>query len=325
MSILPGRRGLLAATAGLLLPTVAGAQPAWPTRAITIVNPYPPGGATDTVTRLIAERLAQELGQAVVVENRAGGATTIAINAVLGAPADGHMLLMGAAALAIYPSLQPNLTPREPLKVLEPIGLGYRSAFVLHVHPSLPVKTAAEFIAHAKANPGKIDFGSSGLGAVNHLAVELLRVMAGIDVNHVPYRGGAPALLDLRAGRIQAMWQAVLEALPAVREGATRPLAVSGSQRVAVLPDVPPMAETLPGFDATFWQGLFARTGTPAPVIARLEAAMRRVTADAALADRLGQMGVQLEGGTAAGLRELAERDSAMWSRVIRERGIKAE
>ena len=319
------RRLVLLTAAAALAPAGGIAQAAWPTRPITIVNPYPPGGLTDTVTRLIAERLAAELGHSVVVENRAGGGTTIAINAVLSAPADGHTLLMGAAALAIYPHLQPNLQPRQPLTVLEPIGLGYRSAFVLHVHPSLPVRTAPEFIAYAKANPGKIDFGSSGLGAVNHLSVELLRVMAGIDVTHVPYRGGAPALLDLRAGRIQAMWQAVLEALPAVREGATRPLAVSGLQRVAVLPDVPPMAETVPGFDATFWQGLFARTGTPAPVLARLEAAMRTVTADAALAERLAQMGVQLEGSTAAGLRELAERDSAMWGRVIRERGITLE
>lgn len=317
------RRALLAAAA--VAPMTASGQAAWPTRPVTIVNPYPPGGLTDTVTRLIAERLAAEIGQSVVVENRAGGGTTIAVNAVLNAPADGHALLMGAAALAIYPSLQPNLQPREPLKVLEPIGLGYRSAFVLHVHPSLPVRTAAELIAYAKANPGRIDFGSSGLGAVNHLAVELLRVMAGIDVNHVPYRGGAPALLDLRAGRIQAMWQAVLEALPAVREGATRPLAVSGLQRVAVLPDVPPMADTVPGFDATFWQGLFAPRGVPAPVIARLEAAMKTVTADTALAERLAQMGVQLEGSTAAGLRALAERDSAMWGRVIRERGIRVE
>lgn len=318
------RRNLIAA-ASALLASRAAAQPAWPSRPITIVNPFPPGGLTDTATRAIADRLAATLGHTVVVDNRPGGGTTIAVNAVLAAPADGHTLLMGTTSLAIYPHLQPNLQPRDPLAVLEPIGLAYRSAFVLHVHPSLPVQTAAEFIAYAKANPGRIDFGSSGMGAVNHLAIELMRVLAGIDVTHVPYRGGAAALTDLRAGRIHAVWQAVLEALPAVREGATRALAVSTRDRVAVLAEVPPLAATLPEFDVAFWQGLFAPRGTPPAVLARLEAALQSVTAEAALAERLAQMGVQLEGSTAAALRARLEAESALWARVIRERNIRVE
>ena len=178
------RRALLALP--LAAPLIARAQEAWPTRPITLLTGFAPGGLTDVMTRLIAARLSRELGQPVVVENRAGGATAIASTAVAQARPDGYTLLMGASSLAINPTLQPNLTPREPLRELLPVGTGYRSAFVLHVHPDLPARTLAGFIAHARANPGRISFGSSGTGAVNHLCLELLRTRAGIDGVHIP-------------------------------------------------------------------------------------------------------------------------------------------
>lgn len=314
-------------TLGLLLatPGLAMAQPAWPTRPITLVTGFAPGGLTDVMTRLIANRMSRELGQPIVVENRAGGATSIASTAVARATPDGYTLLMGASSLAINPALQPNLTPREPLRELVPVGMGYRSAFVLHVHPGLPVRNVAEFIAYAKANPGRISFGSSGTGAVNHLCLELFRLRAGIEVVHVPYRGGAPALIDLRAGRIQAMFAAALEAIPAIREGATRALAVSSATRLPLLPDVPAVAETLPGFDAVFWQGLFAPPGTPEPVIARLAAALRATTEDPEVRARMAEQGVAAETGDAAALRRVLVEDTETWGRLIREAGIQPE
>lgn len=312
--------GLLLATPGLAM-----AQPAWPTRPITLVTGFAPGGLTDVMTRLIASRMSRELGQPIVVDNRAGGATSVASTAVARAAPDGYTLLMGASSLAINPALQPNLTPREPLRELMPIGMGYRSAFVLHVHPGLPARNVAEFVAFAKANPGRISFGSSGTGAVNHLCLELFRLRAGIEVVHVPYRGGAPALIDLRAGRIQAMFAAALEAIPAIREGATRALAVSSATRLPLLPDVPAVAETLPGFDAVFWQGLFAPPGTPEPVIARLAAALRATTEDPEVRARMAEQGVAAETGDAAVLRRVLVEDTETWGRLIREAGIQPE
>ncbi len=318
-----GRR----ATLGLILaaPGVARAQEAYPARPITMVTGYAPGGLTDVMTRLIAQRMSRELGQPIVVENRTGGATAVASTAVVQARPDGYTTLMGASSLAINPTLQPNLTPREPMRELVPIGMGYRSAFVLHVHPDIPARSTAEFIAHAKANPGRINFGSSGTGAVNHLCLELFRSRAGIDVAHIPYRGGAPALVDLRAGRIGAMFQAALEAIPTIREGATRALAVSSAARLPLLPEVPPVAETLPGFDAVFWQGLFAPVGTPEPILARLGAALRATTEDPEVRARMAEQGVAAETGDAAALRRTLAEDTEMWGRLIREGNIRPE
>ncbi|WP_456307386.1 Bug family tripartite tricarboxylate transporter substrate binding protein [Paeniroseomonas aquatica] len=223
----------------LLAPTLAGAQEAYPSRAISVVSGYAPGGVTDVTSRAVAERMGRELAVPMVVENRVGAATAVANTAVAQARPDGYTLLMGTSTLAINPGLQPSLTPKEPLRDLAPIGMVFRTAFVLHVHPDVPARSTAELIAWCKANPGKLNFGSSGTGAVNHLALALFAQAAGIEVTHIPYRGGAPALLDLRAGRIQAMFQAVLEALPTLADNATRGLAISSAERSALLPDIP--------------------------------------------------------------------------------------
>lgn len=323
------RRALLAVPALLLarpgLAQSGSAQPAWPTRAISMVTGYAPGGLTDVTTRAIAQRMERELGPPIVVENRVGGATSVASTHVAQAAPDGYTLLMGASSLAINPALQPDLTPREPMKALLPLGLAYRTAFVLHVHPSLPVRTVEELIAYAKANPGKLAFGSSGTGAVNHLALELLRQRAGIDVLHVPYRGGVPALTDLRTNRIQAMFQAALEANPVVKEGITRAIAVSSRERMALFPDAPPVADTLPGFEAVFWQGLFAPPGLPEPIAQRLTAVLRVATEDADLRGRMAAQGVSIETGDGEAMRRILAEDTRQWGELIHRGNIRPE
>jgi tripartite-type tricarboxylate transporter receptor subunit TctC len=211
------------------------------------------------------------------------------------------------------------------MRELAPIGMVFRTAFVLHVHPAVPARSTAEFIAYCRANPGRVNFGSSGTGAVNHLAQALLAARAGIEVVHVPFRGGAPALIELRAGRIQAMFSAVLEALPAVREGATRGLAISSAERNALLPDLPPVAEAVPGFEAVFWQGLFAPAGTPPPILARLGTALGAATGDAALRARMAEQGVDITSGDGAALAALLARETIMWGELIRTANIRPE
>ncbi len=317
------RRALLAAPALLILP--ASAQEAYPTRPITMASGYAPGGVTDVTARAVAERMARELGVPVVVENRVGAATAVANTYVAQARPDGYAVLAGTSTLAINPALQPSLTPREPMRELAPVGMMFRSAFALHVHPSLPVRTTAEFIAYCKAHPGQVNFGSSGTGAVNHLAQALLASRADLDVVHVPFRGGTPALIELRAGRIHAMFQALLEALPTLREGQTRGLAISSLERNALVPDLPPVADAVPGFEAVFWQGLFAPAATPEPVIRKLTTAINAATDDATLRSRMAEQGVDLVTGDAAYLRDLLARETAMWGDLIRSAHIRAE
>jgi tripartite-type tricarboxylate transporter receptor subunit TctC len=317
--------GLAASPFGRLAGAQTGGAEGFPSRPVSVLSGYAPGGVTDLTSRAVAERMARELGQPVVVENRVGAATAVANTAAAQARPDGHTLLMGTSTLAINPALQPTLTPREPMRELTPVGMVFRSAFVLHVHPSVPARNAAEFIAFAKANPGQVNFGSSGTGAVNHLCQALFARQAGIEVVHVPFRGGAPALLELRQGRIQAMFQAVQEALPVLREGATRGLAISSAERSPLLPELPPVADTLPGFDAVFWQGLFAPAGTPEPIVARLGAALRAATEDAALRARMAEQGVAVQSGDAGALRDLLARETESWGRLIREAGIRPE
>lgn len=325
------RRTMLAA--GLGLPALIQARPgqaqatggAWPNRAVTIVEGYPPGGVTDLASRAVAERMAREFGVPVVVDNRPGAATSVAATYVARSRPDGYTLAMGTTTLAINQTLQPTLTPRDPGRELDPIGMVFRTPFILHVHPSIPARSTAELIDYAKANPSKLLFASPGTGAVSHLCLELFKARAGIDIVHVPYRGGAPAALDLRAGRVHAMFQAPQEAAPTLREGATRGLSVTAPTRLADYPALPPINEIIPGFEVFFWQGLFAPAGTPAAVIDRAGAALRAATDDAANRARLAEQGVELVSGDAEMLRQTLAADTARWGSVIRDAGIKLE
>jgi tripartite-type tricarboxylate transporter receptor subunit TctC len=325
------RRTMLAAGLALpaTLPPVAahaqGSTGAWPNRPVSIVEGYPPGGVTDLASRAVAERMSRDLGVPVVVDNRPGAATSVAATYVARARPDGYTLVMGTTTLAINQTLQPTLTPRDPGRELDPIGMVFQTPFILHVHPSVPARTTAELIEHAKANPGKVLFASPGTGAVSHLCLELFKARAGIDIVHVPYRGGAPAALDLRQGRVHAMFQAPQEAAPTLREGATRGLSVTAPTRLADYPNLPPINETIPGFEVFFWQGLFAPAGTPSPVIERAGAALRAATEDGAIRARLAEQGVQLLPGDAEMLRQTLAADTTRWGSVIRDAGIRLE
>ncbi|WP_338664048.1 tripartite tricarboxylate transporter substrate-binding protein [Pararoseomonas sp. SCSIO 73927] len=318
-------RRLLLGSALALPALTARAQAPYPDRAITLVEGYPPGGVTDLASRAVAEPMSRALGVPVVVENRPGAATSVAATYGARARPDGHTLVMGTTTLAINQTLQPNLTPKDPARELDAIGTVFRTPFILHVHPSVPARNVAELIAHCKANPGKVLFGSPGTGSVSHLCLELFRSRAGIDIVHVPYRGGAPAALDLRQGRVHAVFQAIQEAKTTLSDGGTRGLAVTASAPIAGYPELPPVAQTLPGFEVFFWQGLFAPAGTPAPVIARAAAALRTATEDAALRARMADQGVELVSGDAAMLRDALVNDTRRWGDVIREANIRLE
>lgn len=317
----PGRRAILATLPLTALP--ARAQDAFPSRPITIVNAYAAGGQTDIATRLTADRLTAAIGQRVVVENRVGGATSIASTAVMQARPDGHTLLAGTSSLAINPTLQPRLTPRDPQTELAPVGMVYRGAFVFHIYPGHPARTLPEFIAYAKAHPGELNYGGV-VGTVVHLAMEMLCQRAGIRMTAVPNRGGVEGLLDLQAGRIHCNFQSPVEAMPSLQEGRTRALAISSRQRLANLPDVPTVAETLPGFEAVLWMALFAPAGTPEPVIDRVAAALNTVTGDRDYQARMAQIGLAAESGGPADVRALLAADTANWRKVITEAGIRA-
>lgn len=325
-----GRRGLLGAgisagTAGGTAPRVAWAQEGYPTRPVVLVTGYPPGGHTDITTRAMAEHMARVLGQPVVVENKPGAATAVAAQQVVQARPDGYQLLMGTASLAINPALQPGTPPQDPRRDLLPVGMAYRTAFVLHVHPDVPARTLPEFIAYAKSRPGQLNYGSGGNGAVNHLAFALLCLQAGLDMVHVPYRGDPPATLDLQAGRVQAIFQSPVAAAPSVQAGKTRALAVSASERLSGWPKLPTVAEVLPDYEAVFWQGLFAPLGTPEPVTAKLAAALRAATDDAGLRAQMETRGVTLVTGDGAALRRLLAADTDRWGELIRSAGIRTE
>ncbi|MBR0669281.1 tripartite tricarboxylate transporter substrate binding protein [Roseomonas hellenica] len=318
----PGRRAVFAALPLITLP--ARAQDAFPSRPITIINAYAAGGQTDIAARLTADRLATAIGQRVMVENRVGGATSIASTAVMQARPDGYTLLAGTSSLAINPTLQPRLTPRNPQAELAPVGMVYRGAFVLHIYPGLPARTLPEFIAYAKAHPGALNYGGV-VGTVVHLAMEMLCQRAGIEMTAVPNRGGAEGLLDLQAGRIHCNFQSPVEALASLHEGRTRALAMSSRQRLANLPDVPTVAETLPGFEAVLWMALFAPIGTPEPVISTVAGALNSVTESRDYQARMAQIGLTAESGGPSDVRTRLAADTANWGRVITEAGIRTD
>lgn len=320
------RRALLSASlAAPALISAAGAQERWPSRAVTLLEGFPPGGVTDLASRTIAERMGRELGQTVLVENRPGAATSVALTALSRARPDGYTLGAGTTTLAINQTLQPTLTPRDPANELAPIGMVFRTPFILHLHPSVPARNVAELIALAKARPGQLSFGSPGTGSVSHLCLELFRAQAGIDILHVPYRGGIPALLDLRQNRVQAVFQGVQEALPAIREGATRAIAVSLTTPIPQMPELPPIANTLPGFEVVFWQGLFAPAGTPAPVIARIHRDVSAAMGEADVRARLADLGVDLEVSDPEAFRDLIQREIPRMAGILQRAGIRPE
>ncbi len=316
------RRSLI--LAALALPAVARAQPAWaPTRPLRFVVPFPPGGATDIVARVMAERLGEKFGQAVVVENRTGAGGNIGVEAVVRSAPDGHTILMGTTGtLTINPHLYASMG-FNPATDLAPVSMAFTTDHVLIVNPAVPAQTAAAFIALARARPGSLAYGSGGAGSSTHLVPELFRLVAGIEVQHVPYRGSAPALNDTVAGTVQFMLDQVPSAIGQIQGGRVRALAITGPRRSRLLPDVPTMAEIgLPAAEATSWGAVMAPAGTPPAAIAALSAACAEVLAQTAVQERLAAAGADAVSSSPATLAALITSESAKWGRVVREARI---
>lgn len=318
------RRSLVAAAlAAPLLPTAARAQAWSPSRPIRFVVPFPPGGATDVVARVLGERMQEKLGQPVTVENRTGAGGNVGVENVVRSAPDGHAILMGTTGtLTINPHLYTNMG-FNPASDLTGISMAFATDHVLIVHPSVAAQTAQEFIALLRAQPGRLSYGSGGNGSSTHLVPELFKLVARVEMQHVPYRGSAPALNDTVAGNVQVMLDQLPSALPMIQAGRVRALAVTGPRRSRLLPDLPTMAEIgLPQAEATSWGAVMGPAGLPGPVVERLNAVIRESLAEAAVQQRLAAAGADAVVSTPAELAATMRSETEKWGRVVREARI---
>ena len=320
----PRRQFLSLAGAAAALPAVsriARAQ-AYPSRQIRLIIGYPPGGSADITARLIAQWLTHRLGQSVIVESRPGGGTNIATEAVINAPPDGYTLLLVAPANAINATLYEKLN-HVFLRDIAPIAGLIRFPNVVVVNPSVPVKTIPELIEYAKANPGKLNMASSGNGSTIHMSGELFKMMTGVNMVHVPYRGGALALTDMIGGQVQVMFDNIPTAMEFVRSGKLRGLAVTGAGRSETLPDLPTVADFVPGYEATSWYGLGAPNGTPAEIIEKLNREVNASLTDPKAKARFSELGATLIPGTPAEFGKLLAEETEKWGKVVKFSGAK--
>jgi tripartite-type tricarboxylate transporter receptor subunit TctC len=309
----------------LAFPIAASAQD-YPTRPIVLVSPFPPGGSVSLVARIVAEKMSETLGQSIVVENRGGAGGTIGARYVAKSAPDGYTLLLGyTGTLAIGPTLYAN-AGFEPRKDFAAIGRIGSAPTMLVVHPSLPVHSVAELIAYARANPGKINYGSAGIGTVGHLAGELLGTMADVKLTHVPYKGTGPALTDLLGGHIPMMFTPIPTAHGQAESGLLRALAVSSAQRSKLLPDLPTIAESgLPGYEAALRYGLVAPAGTPRAIVERLNKELRVALAAEDVRARLATDGAEVLPSTPQEYAADIDREETTWSKVVSALGLKGE
>ena len=313
------------AVAALVAAAHAAAQ-AWPTKPIRLVVPFPPGGAVDFYARVVQQPLSEVLGQTVVIDNKAGASGMVGAEAVAKSPPDGYTLLLGnIASLAINVGIYPKM-PYDPLKDFTPIVRTVDVNYVLVVHPSVPVKSVPELIAYAKANPGKLSYGSAGSGSLPHLGTELFKAQTGTDMVHVPYKGGGPMVTDLLGGSVQVVIGDQANLMPHVQSGKLRALAVATSKRSPNAPDLPTIAETgLAGFDATAWQGLVGPAGMPPDVVKRLNEAFNKVMAMPAVREKLVGGGLDPVGGTPEQFGRFIASEIAKWTKIAKDVGAKAE
>jgi tripartite-type tricarboxylate transporter receptor subunit TctC len=326
----PSRRPsiLLAAAlvAGVGLQAAPAAAQDYPSRPITLVVPFPPGGSTTIVARIVADKMSEALGQSIVIDNRGGAGGTIGSRAVSKSEPDGYTILLGySGTLAIGPSLYGNVG-YDPRKDFEPIGRIGTAPNTLVVHPSFPVHSVAELIAYAKANPGKVNYGSAGIGTVSHVCGEYFANVAGIKLTHIPYKGTGPAIIDLLGGHIPMAFAPVPATHENTLSGKLRMLAVTSAVRSSLLPDVPTIAEAaLPGFEAVLRYGLVAPPGTPRAIIERLNAALNAALASEDVRARLAIDGAEPLPGTPADYGADIDREETQWSKVVKASGAKAE
>ena len=303
----------------------ANAQTDYPIRPVKVIVPSPPGGGTDILARVLAQHLSKALGQPFFVENKAGAGNMIGIEFVAHAPADGYTVLVVPSTLALNSVLYKKV-PYDPVRDFAPVTLAATAPNVLVVNPALPAKSLAEFIALAKAKPGALSYGTPGIGTSPHLSMELLKSMAGIDLQHVPYRGTAAAVTDVIGGQIAATFANAFTAKPQVDSGRVRALAVSGPNRLNAFPGVPPVAEAgVPGYEAMQWYGLAVPAGTPAPIIARLHTEAAKALRSDEMKEKLALDGAQPVGSSPAEFAALIRRELEKWTRVVRAAGIELQ
>jgi tripartite-type tricarboxylate transporter receptor subunit TctC len=294
----------------------------YPSRPVHLLVGFPPGGAADIIARLTGQMLSERLGQSFVVENRGSAGQQIAAEAVVNAPPDGYTLLLLANPNVINGMLNPNLSFNFT-RDLAPIGGVDLNPLILEVHPSLPMKSVPELIAYAKAHPGEINMASGGVGSTPHLAGELFKMQTGINMLHVPYRGDAPAVTDLLGGQVQVMFDLILLSLPHIRSGELRGLAVTSAKRLATLPDLPPVADFVPGYEAFAWQGVAAPKDTPPDIVARLNGELNAALADAKTASHIADLGGVPMPMTPAEFGKLIANEIDKWGKVIKFANIK--
>ncbi|MBX3651591.1 MAG: tripartite tricarboxylate transporter substrate binding protein [Burkholderiales bacterium] len=317
-------RNLILGAALLAATTVAAAQ-SYPQRPVRFVVPYAPGGSTDTLARSMGSKLSELLGQQVVVDNRPGANGDIGMTIVARAPADGYSIVLGYIAnIGIGPSLYEKM-PYDPVKDFAPITQVAGASNIFVIHPSLPAKNFKEFIAYTKANPKKVNFASAGVASVGHLTGELLNDMAGIDMQHVPYKGSGQAITDLVGGHIKVMISGMASTLPHVRSGKLVGIVTTGLKRTPATPDIPTIAETYPGFESSSWFGVLAPAGTPRPIINRLNADIHKSLQDPAVAKRLAAVGFEITYGTPEQFAAYIQTEIKKWAKVVKASGAKPE
>ena len=317
------RRLLMLTSAAVTLPALPRVAIAhgYPSRAVRWIVPFPPGGLADIVVRLIGQYLSERLGQPFVVENRPGASTNIGTEAVVRAPADGHTLLFVGQPNAINASLFPKLSFNF-IRDIAPIAGIMRVPNVVLINPKVPARTLPEFIAYAKANPGKLNFASSGTGTTSHMAAELFKMSAGVDVVHVPYRGSGPALNDLLAGQIDVMFDNLTSSIEHIASGKLRALAVTTAQRSSLLSDVPAVSDVLPGFDVSAWSGVGTSRATPPHIVELLNRHINDSLADPRIKARIADLGGSLIAGTPAAFATLIADETEKWGKVVRGANI---
>ena len=308
----------------LVLATVANAQ-TWPSRPIQLVVPYAPGGVVDFIGRTLGQRLSQQIAQPVVIDNRPGAGGMVGVEFAARSAADGHTIVLMDPAVVINPVLQ-----EKPLydlfKDLSTVAVVGSSPLVLTVNPKLPVNDVAQLVQFAKANPGKLNFASAGIGTTPHMAGELLKARAGIDMTHVPYKGAGPAMADLAAGHVQVGFSSITGALPFIKDGRLRALATSGTKRSAALPDVPTLIEAgYANFDVDLWLGLFAPINTPTPLLRRLNSEIDAALGDAAVMAAFAKVGVEPRINSAEEGARFVRAEYDKWAQVVRSANLKAK
>lgn len=322
-SLKPAVAGLVAAV--LLLPALAQAAEWAPTKPIRLVVPFPPGGSNDIVGRLVAADLSPLLGQQVVVDNRGGAGGIIGSEIAANSQPDGHTLLIASVAFAYNPSIYKSLVKFDPEKSFKPIAMIGTGPSALTVNPKMSVKTTKELLDLAKAKPGTLNYATAGIGSFQHLSTEMLKLLAKINITHIPFKGGGPAMADVIAGNTQITMGSLLQLVPHIQSNRLRLLAVGSAKRNSAFPNTPTVAETVPGYEANNWWGILAPAGVSPDVVRRLEAAVSKVVNTPEMQKKFDSQGADAEYKNSAEYTKFIKSETAKWSKVVRDAGIKAE